>query len=338
MNSGRLGSLIFLLACLAVFVTARRQLDLRPRGGAEASLGDAPNSLYGTFVFGAFKPFFMEQFWAEADRAEREGRFWDLIDAQERLLRLAPDEPRIWRRQAGLIAFGVAQNEPEDRKRWRWYERAIAIVDRGIARHPDDFQLAELRFRIYFDLIAGDPYCSRQLGSGGRLDGLQRSLALAQELKRRFPEVPAAWDIDRIALEECAEYLMNRGRFREARELLSYLRGELFDEPWPFPNDPIRDGFDTVLDFGVSALTDLDEVADWSARPLVIQDEARLEALLDRLAELMKPGGPMLLEPDLDSLDASLAMLIHVRALELMPVRADVEKPPPRLAAPAGDQ
>ncbi|MCB9833701.1 MAG: hypothetical protein H6807_14650 [Planctomycetes bacterium] len=308
---------LLMILALAVFVLARRQLDGARVAQGGLALADAPTSLHGVFLFGAFKPLLVEELWAACDRYEREGRYWDLVDAQARLLRLAPEEPAIWSRQARLLAFTVAQNEPDDLLRWRWYRRVLAIIDAGRARHPQDFALAELRFTVLFDLIAGDSYCSRQVRRGVEGAGLLAALTCAADLRRDFPERVEAWDDYRVAVEESAEFLMNRGRFRESRELLVELRGILFGSTWPFPQEPLRPGLESVLRFGEAAMTTLGSVADWRAEPPVLERPDELIDLLEGLAELIRVGGPALLDPDRETFDASLAMLIHVRAMNL---------------------
>ena len=237
----RQGPRLLLLALALVGASlCKRGLVAHVDDGGGFSRRAAANSVFGYVAFGAFKPLFIHHLWGKVDRLEREGRFWELIDVQERIARLQPRDVRIWSRQVYLIAFGVAQEEPDDVTRWRLYRRVLRRLDVGIDHNPESFELREMRFRIHFNLISTDRYCSRQLERTTGRNGLMTALAEAVSMETDFPHRIEALDQLRAATEESVEWLANRGRFAAAAELIAELDAQAarYGERFPESSAP----------------------------------------------------------------------------------------------------
>ncbi len=310
--------LVILILFLTMFLWCKAELASQlPESGRLAAY-DAPNSIFGYLTFGAFKPLFLQYLWSKADRLQREGRFWELIDIQERIVRLQPHDPQIRLRQGQLIAFGVAQSEPNEAKRWRYYQRALRRLGSGIKANPKSFELREMRFYVYFDLIAPDRYCSRQLQNKSGRSGLMAALADAVSIAADFPKEIAAFDLKLRATEEASEWLMNRGRFRQAAELLDELAKMARSFADQFPKAQRPEEWEGTYRFWAHSLRQLDSLADWhGANGPLIKDGAALLDLLRQVGDRLELGTHLRFNVEGETLDANMVNLIHLRAMGL---------------------
>lgn len=319
--STRIQRVVLLVIVLSTFTASKWHLQSQQVGSGDLHTLDAPNSMFGYLAFGSFKPLFLHYLWSKADRFEREGRFWELIDIQERIVRLQPNDKLILRRQANLIAYGVAQSEPNDGQRWKYYRRVLRRLNTAIELHPDDFELQELRYRVYFDLIATDRYCSRQLLQKTGQNGLMAALAQAVEIAKRFPQVRIAYDMRRRATEEACEWLLNRGRFTECADLLTELEVMVGDYAARFPQDPVRDGWQENYRSWANLLRRFADLANWHSKAeTVILKPDELLAILQEVGDRLESGKGLRFDPEYESLDANIINVIHLRSMGLCQV------------------
>lgn len=234
--SRALARLLLLVGLAALVVLSRQRLAEERGAPGPLAPEDPPSSLFGVMVFGGFRPLFLEMLWSQADTLARAGRIWELIDVHERIARLDPDNARVRLNQAWLMAFDLAQSEPDDRERWRLLRRALAHVDRGLAHAPDHEALLELRFLIWYRLIAPDPEASARARRDLGFDGLEGALDAAAAFRKARPELEAGWTYEIGAGEEAIESLLNRGRMEAARAALDATLALLEETRRRFPS------------------------------------------------------------------------------------------------------
>ncbi|MEZ6195195.1 MAG: hypothetical protein R3F20_05635 [Planctomycetota bacterium] len=314
-------AIAFLALALVAGGTVALRLRLEERVTATGVIrpADRPNSLFGALVGGAFRPLFLEYLWTKADALAREGRNWEVVEIHGRITRLDPDNPRAYHAQAWWLTYDLAQSEPDPPERWRLYRRAIDHVRAGLARHPDDWPLLDLRFEIFFSHVAADPYLDRQCRANLGADGLAMALDAAYAMRAAHPDRPAAWDALRVAGEETVERLLNVGRTADGARGMEELAAIGVAMRQRFPDDPVAAEVATSYPLWVPILRALettlaafDESGDAGpeGEALLADLEARIEALA---------GAPDALrtDPEVERFDAALVALIHSRIMGL---------------------
>ncbi len=285
----------------------------------------APNSVFGLFFLGAFKPLYMEYLWEEASRAQAEGRVWDLLEAFQRLSELEPSDVHLAWFQVKTLAFDIAQRESDPSQRWQLYLRALKWLDRAVARRPDTFVLEELRIRILFQLIGRDREMSRRFLDRFRVSPLEAALERAGVLHSRWPRNSVAFFLYRRCAEEATEWLLNRGRIGAAAACYEDLARLDAEGRRLFPEDVSAE--DIVRhQFFADATRTLGEVADWTGHPPVLKDGPRLAELLSRVARGMEEGLFHLVDGE-ETQDAAWLHALVVRTVRLLQAQAILKTP-----------
>ncbi|MFT7618296.1 MAG: hypothetical protein ACI97A_001938 [Planctomycetota bacterium] len=324
--------IVALAVLILVFSLSKAHLSSQEQVTGDLRTLDAPNSMFGYLAFGSFKPLFLQYLWSKADRLQKEGRFWELIDIQERIVRLQPDDVMIKRRQAHLIAYGIAQSEPNDAQRWKYYRRVIRRLNAAIESHPESFELRELRYHVYFDLIANDKHGSRQLLKSTGKSGLMAALADSIEMVEVFPQVTIAYDIRRRATEEACEWLLNRGRFAECADLLDELVIMVGQFEAQFPQNQARDEWQENYQAWALILRRFAQTATWHAQEsTTIAKPDELLAILKEVGDRLESGKGLQFDPEFETLDANVVNVIHLRAMGLCQVLVLAKKHPDSL-------
>ncbi|MEE9391913.1 MAG: hypothetical protein V3W41_05360 [Planctomycetota bacterium] len=328
-----------LLILLALGWSRSRLID---KQGADGALHhrDAPNSFFSVFAFGGFKPMFLEYLWTKADALAREERWWEVIDVYQRIARLDPQNPRAWFAQGYSMTYNLGQFEPDDRERWRLYRRALNHLERGLKENPNDWNLMELRFNVYFRHIAPDPYLNEHARLNLGNDGMEGALRSALAMREAFPERLSAWDIERIAVEESTEWLMNRGRLSDAAELLDLLQVSGNKAREQFPREADIPRALRAWAAWASLLRRTDSMANWAAirggQAPSEASEAAMLAVLEDLGSLAQRPMTLVWESDVEYFDAAAYSLIQFKGMELAQLFALAKMPDSALRLSAG--
>ena len=297
----------------------------KERASTAESVLNAPNSVFGLFFLGAFKPLYMEYLWEEASQARAEGRVWDLLEAFQRLSDLDPSDVHLAWFQVKTLAFDIAQRESEPSQRWQLYLMVLKWLDRAAARRPDSFILEELRIRILFQLIGQDQEMSRRYRRRFRVSPLEAALERAGGLHARWPSNAVAFFLYRRCAEEATEWLLNHGRIAAAAQCYEDLASLDEEGRQRFPRDvPARDL--ARHRFFADATRTLGNVADWTRRPPALKDGPGLAELLDRVAHALAEGLFQLAD-DEETQDAAWLHALIVRTVRLAQGQAILETP-----------
>ena len=307
---------------VAVWFTLKSQA-VRRLESAESTASARPageeTSFFSLFFFGGFRPLYIESLWTKADRLFAEGRYWEVVAVFDRIARLDPKNGRVWLHLGKVMTLDIAQSEVERNERWRWFRKALSHVERGIANNPENFELRELRYWIYFDHIARDAQLDRVCKKVTGKDGLQGALEEVEEMRKRFPDRAATWGYYRESAEEAVLRLVIRAEFEAAARLAGRLI-ELQDEigrRFPAAAAP---AYRASIVRVVTELERAETFADWGVRggprPRGGADDAvafldDLEATWD--AVIGDADG----EPVPDTFAARAVLRIHQRLLNL---------------------
>ena len=208
---------------------------------------DRASTFFSNFVFGGFRPLYVEYLWGEADRLETEGRYWEMLEVFRRIAKLDPENPRIWFHLGYGLGIEIAQREIDDEESWRWYRRATLALAAGIERHPGEVSLYRLLFNLYFNKIARRPEVDRRLRDWSRRDqervgwdGLRWAAAIANEMVERFPERSDGRVLMLSSGAKVAESLLNRGFYDAGGKALEACleQAEILAELAPSLSDP----------------------------------------------------------------------------------------------------
>ena len=313
-------SLLLALLLVSMLLVKIRLVESRREAG-ELDRRDAPNTFFGLFVFGGFRSVFLEHLWSKADALYSEGRYWEVVDVFDRIVRLDPRNPRIWRHQAHILTYNLARQQIDREEGWRWYRRAFDHLNTGLEHNPDDFALREQLFRLCFYDLAEDPSLDRRMKMKTGMSGLAWSMKTAGDLRERFPDNPIAHESYRAAAEGVIAELLRDHRHRGASlaldALASYLEearsrsGALGASPGEIAT--CRDWSWVML--GVAGAARWPDSAAPSRAELV--DRASLDAALDRLESMMSSPDRLVFDTEGETLDARLASLIQVHVMQL---------------------
>lgn len=323
MNRWLVLALIVLVAGPTVLLRRSTQ-DEAPEAEATLLRGDRPNPFFGLVVFGGFRPMFLEYLWSKADTLSREGRHWEVAETFESITRLDPDNSAAWFNQSYWLGYNLAQSEPRPADRWRLYRRALEHLAEGLRRHPDDARLHQLRFDFFYGRIARDPAMDRQCRRAFGRDALGQALDAAYDWRAAHPKDFLAWDSLRVAGEDAAERLLNRGRYADAAAALEELGRIGAEMSQLFPSDReaahaarIHPVWSALVARFASAFGDDGRLADESAL-------VRVES---ELLELWERSGTFLVDSEVERFDGEAIASIHSRIMGLCQLALMAESP-----------
>ncbi len=285
----------------------------------------APNSVFGLFFLGAFKPLYMEYLWEEASRARAEGRVWDLLEAFRSLSDLEPYDVHLAWFQVKTAAFDIAQREPEPSQRWQLYLKALKWLDRAEARRPGAFVLEELRVRILLQLVGRDREMTRRFRERFGVSPLETALERAGELHARWPSNAVAFFLYRRCAEEATEWLLNHDRIDAAARCYDALARLDEEGMRAFPQD-VPAGDLARHRFFAEATRRLAEVADWERHPPALRDAEGLARLLERVGDALAEGFFQLAEGE-ETQDAAWVHALIVRTVRVAQGLAILKSP-----------
>jgi hypothetical protein len=206
-SAGLAGS-VFFTTQLASSI-GRNQLVYADR----AEDGDPPEVGLG-IALGAFRGFFVNMLWYQANEAKEAGNYYQAIDLAKTITRLQPRFPRVWAFHAWNLAYNISvltQTAPE---RWNWVNSGIRLLrNQGIPANPNDLmihrelawillhkvqgvmddanQFYKRRFAEEWTIVLGPP---RPANPGKREDGKmatrEENVADAVELLTRVATAP----------------------------------------------------------------------------------------------------------------------------------------------------
>jgi hypothetical protein len=142
------------LACAAGAVALRTSAETPPVSGATA--------------LGGLRPLVVDSLFLRAEALRRLGRHDEVATLYRRVLDLEPDSVAAVDFLAATEAYDLRAEAPTEEGRVRWHASATGLVERALARRPEE---PRLRWRLANLLVSvpdGDPAVARALERAGR--------------------------------------------------------------------------------------------------------------------------------------------------------------------------
>lgn len=159
--------IVFALICLMLAGVLNVKL-LHMRGDLELTLAPPtenmpPSVAFTTIALGGFRGILADILWMRAGALQDEGRFFELVQLSDWIVRLQPRSPVIWAYHAWNMAYNISALMPTPAERWRWIRNGIRLLrDEGLALNPGSARLhQELAWLFLHKLGADfDPYAA----------------------------------------------------------------------------------------------------------------------------------------------------------------------------------
>jgi hypothetical protein len=109
-------------------------------------LANAPPLLaFTTVALGGFRGLISNALWMRANELQEQDRFFEMVQLSDWITTLEPHYSEVWREQAWNMAWNISVKCKDFEDRWRWVQRGIALLHKGLQYNPADP-------RIYQDL------------------------------------------------------------------------------------------------------------------------------------------------------------------------------------------
>jgi hypothetical protein len=105
---------------------------------------------------GGLRGILADLLWMRALRMEDEGRHYEIIALLDSLLEMQPHFASVWAFQAHVLAFDFASPavEPDRAEAFRWIQRGIGVLEKGLERNPTSYLLEERLGQIYMQKLS----------------------------------------------------------------------------------------------------------------------------------------------------------------------------------------
>ena len=134
----------FLIASAAALILAGavnvRLLEMR----AESHLTQAPPTqnmpplvAFTTVALGGFRGVLADVLWMRAGALQDEGRYFELVQLSDWIVKLQPRSPAIWAYHAWNMAYNISALMSSPGERWRWVRNGLVLLrDEGMVYNP----------------------------------------------------------------------------------------------------------------------------------------------------------------------------------------------------------
>ena len=134
----------FFIAAAAALTLAgalnMRLLDRRAREHltqAPPTQNMPPAVAFTTVALGGFRGVLADVLWMRAGTLQDEGRYFELVQLSDWIVKLQPRSPAIWAYHAWNMAYNLSMLMPTPAEKWRWVRNGIVLLrDEGLAGNP----------------------------------------------------------------------------------------------------------------------------------------------------------------------------------------------------------
>ena len=138
-----LNSSFFIAAAAALTLAGAlnmRLLDRRAREHltqAPPTQNMPPAVAFTTVALGGFRGVLADVLWMRAGTLQDEGRYFELVQLSDWIVKLQPRSPAIWAYHAWNMAYNLSMLMPTPAEKWRWVRNGIVLLrDEGLAGNP----------------------------------------------------------------------------------------------------------------------------------------------------------------------------------------------------------
>jgi hypothetical protein len=134
---------IILMVALALATAGALNIRLLQLRG-ELRLTQAPPTenmpplvAFTTVAFGGFRGILADVLWMRAGALQDEGRYFELVQLSDWIVKLQPRSPAIWAYHAWNMAYNLSALMASPAEKWRWVRNGIVLLrDEGMTYNP----------------------------------------------------------------------------------------------------------------------------------------------------------------------------------------------------------
>jgi hypothetical protein len=96
-----------------------------------------PMVAFTTVALGGFRGVLADVLWMRAGALQDEGRYFELVQLSDWIVKLQPRSPAIWAYHAWNMAYNISMLMSSPAEKWRWVRNGIVLLrDEGMACNP----------------------------------------------------------------------------------------------------------------------------------------------------------------------------------------------------------
>ncbi|MGA2540136.1 MAG: hypothetical protein ABSG78_01100 [Verrucomicrobiota bacterium] len=136
-------ALAAVLFCGSSQMQARLNKDRAAYGFTRlAPLSNAPPMLaFTTVALGGFRGLISNALWMRATELQDQERYFEMVQLADWITTLEPHYSEVWRMQAWNMAYNISVKCKNFEERWRWVQRGIQLLHKGLQYNPGDAKI-----------------------------------------------------------------------------------------------------------------------------------------------------------------------------------------------------
>lgn len=101
-----------------------------------------PAVAFTTIALGGFRGILADVLWMRAGSLQDEGRYFELVQLADWIVKLQPRSPSIWAYHAWNMAYNLSAMMPTPEEKWRWVHHGLRLLrDEGLRFNPGSARL-----------------------------------------------------------------------------------------------------------------------------------------------------------------------------------------------------
>ena len=156
-----------------------------------------PLVAFTTVALGGFRGILADVLWMRAGTLQDEGRYFELVQLSDWIVKLQPRSPAIWAYHAWNMAYNLSALMATPAEKWRWIRNGIVLLrDEGMADNPGSPQLHQELAWLFFHKLGTDydsdaPYYRQQWAAEVDAGSVPLDPALVRQIETQI--APLDW-------------------------------------------------------------------------------------------------------------------------------------------------
>lgn len=116
-----------------------------------------PAVAFTTIALGGFRGILADVLWMRAGSLQDDGRYFELVQLADWIVRLQPRSPSIWAYHAWNMAYNLSALMPTPAEKWRWVHHGLRLLrDEGLHLNPGSAQLYQELAWLYLHKLGAN--------------------------------------------------------------------------------------------------------------------------------------------------------------------------------------
>lgn len=112
-----------------------------------------PSDVWGVLLLAGFRGVAVNMLWIRAMDLQREREFFELLSLHRLITALQPRFVTVWIHSTWNMAYNIAHQMETNSERWKWIQKGMELLERGIQRNPGNRALLFYRGWLYFHRV-----------------------------------------------------------------------------------------------------------------------------------------------------------------------------------------